>query len=64
MNFVIGLIIGFLIVFGAMKLWESGEKHDLQTCKDKYGSSYTLGHSNTNSSIKWCVSPEGVMKEL
>lgn len=64
MGYVVAFLIVIAVFFGAFKLWESGERADLSTCKQKYGSSYTLGHSNTNSSIKWCVSPDGVMKEL
>lgn len=64
MGYVIAAIVVLLIFIGGFKLWEAGEKADLQSCKDKYGSSYTLGHSSANSSIKWCVSPEGVMKDL
>lgn len=58
------ILIMFAIFFGAFKLWEAGEKTNLQSCKDRYGSSYTLGHSTTNSSIEWCVSPNGDMKVL
>lgn len=64
MNYIIGFIIGCLVVFGGYLLWNAGERADLQTCKEKYGNEYVLGHSNANSSIKWCVSPDGAMKEL
>lgn len=64
MGYIVAFFVVILIFFGAFKLWESGEKHDLATCKEKYGIEYKLGHSSSNSSIKWCVSPDGVMKEL
>lgn len=61
---LIVLVITGIVFWGGFKLWVAGEKADLESCKERYGSSYTLGHSNTNSSIKWCVSPDGVMKDL
>lgn len=60
---IVIVIIGIVLSL-AMSVWNAGEKNDLETCKEKYGSSYTLGHSSANSSIKWCESPDGVMKTL
>ncbi len=61
---LLAIIVIGVIFFGAFKLWESGEKSNLQACKERYGSEYTLGHSNANSSIEWCESPDGIMKTL
>lgn len=60
---IVIVIIGIVLAL-AMSVWNAGEKSDLETCKKKYGSSYTLGHSSANSSIKWCQSTDGVMKTL
>jgi len=60
---IVLVIIGILFAL-VFNVWKKGEESNLQSCQDKYGSSYTLGHSSTNSSIEWCVSPDGVMKEL
>lgn len=64
MNYVIIFLIAIAVIFGGFLLFQAGEKADLQECKDKYGSSYTLGHSNANSSIRWCVGSDGTMKDL
>lgn len=60
---IVIVIIGILFAL-AMSVWNAGEKSDLETCQRKYGPSYTLGHSSANSSIKWCQSSDGVMKNL
>lgn len=60
---IVLVIIGIIFAL-AFNVWKKGEEDNLRSCKDKYGSSYTLGHSSTNSSIEWCVSSDGVLKEL
>lgn len=55
---IIAIIIFFIFA------WLISEKDSLAECKQKYGDSYILGHSTSNSSIKWCQSPAGDMKAL
>ncbi len=54
---IVVLVLGFVY-------WNKTEEVDLKRCKMTYGSSYTLGHSPTNSSIKWCQAPDGTVKAL
>ena len=64
MRWVVFCFLIFLVFFGGFLLWDSGRKYDLQKCKEKYGNEYILGHSRSNSSVKWCESPKGEMKSL
>lgn len=57
------IVFGGALFFGGFKVWEADQKESRQKCKDKYGSSYELGHI-VNGGIKWCVSPDGTMKLL
>ena len=54
---VVLLVLGFVY-------WSKTEEVDLKRCKMTYGQEYTLGHDRSNSSIKWCQSPDGTVKAL
>lgn len=64
MGYLIAFVVAVVLFVGAFNIWQISERHDLERCQEKYGTEYKLGHSRVNSSIKWCVSPDGVMKEL
>lgn len=62
---ILMLIVGIIIIFfGGFWLWSAGEESDRNSCKEKYGLEYDLGHSTSNSSIKWCQAPNGEMRAL
>lgn len=58
------IIIAIVILFLGFVAFNKSEEVDLKRCKMTYGSSYTLGHSPANSSIKWCQAPDGTQKAL
>lgn len=61
---MIAIIIAAVLLISGYMFWSEGEKRDLETCKLRYGKEYILGHSSSNSSIKWCQAPNGEMKSL
>jgi len=58
------IVFTIIVLAGAFCLWVVSDNADARQCKAKYGNSYSLWHSPANSSVKACVAPDGVMKQL